>query len=236
MFSFNSFISPFSPTSQVPSTPATKPNERQVHIVISDIKCTNLPIMDNELVGGLSDPYILFVSSPKELLWQDKAWPSTKVIKHNLNPVWKELIHLKVQHEGWSEGQGIKSVDKLYGHMLYLVVMDYDPTSGDDIIGAVALNIEDLCSDINFAKPEPEGVKQSLRTSRRNSYFDEDIPQRNIVRPILRNGQEYGVLECTIMSDYCAPEESKQLIKRANGKIRMKKFRNKKDMILSWFR
>lgn len=200
--------------------PSNKHNQ-EIHFLISDIKCSNLPIMDSELMGGLSDPYVLFVSSPKALTWQ-KAWPSTKVIYRNLNPVWDEEIHLTLKHDGKIEDR-----NDLSGDMLYMVVMDYDQTSGDDIIGTVALNIKDLCSKLHFKKPDMRATIQFREK--------EGLQETEISKPILRNGQECGMLECKVTSAFLEHGQVKSFLKTA-GKVRNAKFRNAKDKILSVFK
>ena len=222
-----------SPTNPPLPTPPTLKDDRQVHLLISDIKCTDLPIMDNELMGGLADPYVLFLSSPKRLLFE-RAWPSTRVIYRNLNPVWDEDIHLTLNHEACGEGSSVDSALSLAGNMLYMVVMDYDQTSGDDVIGSVALNLKTLCSQLKFTKC-PQGKKKAHL--RQSFAFQEEqgIQRTRIVRPILRNGQECGALECTVVSAYLVPGEVKSFLKIA-GKVRSAKFRNAKERILASFR
>jgi len=124
----------------LPGQPASisfKESDRQVHLLVSDMTCTNLPVMDVELasVGGMSDPYILFVSYPKSILWE-KAWPSTNVISRNLNPVWEQDIHLTLDGDACRDDEGHVSFN---GCMLYMTVMDEDFGSSDDIIGTVVL-------------------------------------------------------------------------------------------------
>jgi len=186
-------------------------NERQVHLLISDIKCTNLPVMDNEIMGGLSDPYILFVSSPKPILWK-KAWPSTKVIKRELNPVWKEDMHLMLDHDSCLDAFGNMS---LVGSMLFMTVMDEDFSSGDDVIGTVALSMNELCSELEM-KQNNKSFKDSVSSTVTSST--NPVQQTVISRPILRNGLEFGMLECTISAAYLNAKETKAFLKRARGK------------------
>lgn len=175
-------------------TAAHHDEERQIQILVSDLKCTNLPIMDNEFVGGLSDPYVLFVSSPKELLFS-KAWPSSSIIPKNLNPVWKEDMYLTMDRKGMRNRQLAE------GSMLMLTVMDYDATSGDDVIGSVALNLNELCSKLDLSAGGPPGKVQETYIS----------------RPILRNGQEYGMLECKLKTAFLAPKEVKSFLSGAKN-------------------
>lgn len=168
------------------------PVEHQIQILVSDLKCTNLPVMDNELIGGLCDPYVLFVSSPKELLYS-KAWPKSSIIPKNLNPVWDEDIHLTMDARG---RYGLAE-----GSMLMLTVMDYDATSGDDIIGSVALNLNELCSELDLSGVGPP----------------DKVQETYISRPILRNGQEYGMLECKLKTAFLTPKEVKSFLSGARN-------------------
>mmetsp|Transcript_17416 Transcript_17416/g.25975 ORF Transcript_17416/g.25975 Transcript_17416/m.25975 type:complete len:761 (-) Transcript_17416:8-2290(-) len=167
------------------------PVEQQIQILVSDMKCTNLPIMDNELIGGLSDPYVKFVSSPKELLYS-KAWPSSSIITKSLNPVWNENYHLTMDGNGMENGLA-------EGAMFMLTVVDYDATSGDDVIGTVALNLNELVSELDLS-----GAGSS-----------DEIQETHISRPILRNGQEYGMLECKLKAAFLAPKEVKSFLSGA---------------------
>jgi len=173
--------------------PIPDTDERQIQVLVSDMKCTNLPIMDSELIGGLSDPYVLFVSSPKELLYS-KAWPATSIITRNLNPVWDEDMHLTMDAKGMRDGCLAE------GSMLTLTVMDFDATSGDDVIGSVALNLNELCSELDLSGPSSDKVQETL-----------------ISRPILRNGQEYGMLECKLKTAFLAPKEVKSFLAGAKN-------------------
>jgi len=189
----------------------SKTHERQVNLLISNIKCTNLPIMDSELLGGLSDPYILFVSYPKPLLWR-KGWPSTKIITRNLNPVWEEDIHLTLDHTRCTDADGSLT---LHGSMLYMTVMDEDITSGDDVIGTVALNLNSLCSELDISPSSP---------SSSNVKFNDHVQETVISTPVLRDGLEYGMMECTIQSAYLTQKETKEFLKEAKRgkKVRAK--------------
>jgi len=245
---------------------STKPpqlsgTERQIHLLVTDLKCTNLPIMDSELMGGLSDPYVLFVSSPKKLLWQ-KAWPSTKIISRNLNPIWEEDIHLAVDSDCTNnEGRS----PSLAGAMLYLTVMDYDMSSGDDVIGTVVLNLSNLCSELDFTNTKESSFNSKSHRSataetsdksltheisrkmvhRRSSTGEVstiELPVSNprdtlrrrrsaeiaskveskhkvciqetiVSKPIMRNGLEFGRLECTILAGYLTPKETKSFLR-----------------------
>ena len=197
----------------MPKAPQVK-SDRHINLLITDLKCTNLPIMDVGL--GLSDPYILFVSNPKPLLWKN-AWPSTKVIKRELNPVWQEDMHLTLDIDGCiNSGTNIL----FDGSMLYMTVIDEDISSGDDVIGTVALSLKELCSELNM------DVNASLTKRSSSGEEEQDMQETQISRPILRNCQEYGMLECTVTSAFCNKKETKKFLNLATKKVRSKTRKN----------
>jgi len=155
-------------------------------MVVSGLSCTDLPVMDLEILGGSSDPYVMFMTDPKDILWHDSdkkkngyghGWPKTKHLSKNLNPVWKDPLLLDMN--------GIACYDDLAGAIMYAVVFDYDRNSGDDIIGTVQINLQRLCSSISPAEADS-------RSKRRPSH------KTDISAPIFRNGQVYGHFKCKI--------------------------------------
>lgn len=191
-------------------------SDREVHLLFSDLKCTNLPVMDTSIQGGLADPYILFVSCPKPILWQ-KAWPSTKVIRRELNPVWKEDYHMALDHGSCLDNEGNIS---LAGCMLFVTVMDEDYSSGDDNIGTVVLNMNELCHDLDL-DVSPDGGKKSWTRSSTGGPLA--VQKTVISRPILRNGQEFGMLECTVSAAFLTAKETRSFLKHnAKKKVRTK--------------
>lgn len=168
--------------------------EQQIQILVSDMKCTNLPIMDNELIGGLADPYVKFVSSPKELLYSNNSWPKSSIVPKNLNPVWDESYHLTLDGKGMKHGLA-------EGSMLMLTVVDYDATSANDVIGTVVLNLNELVSDLDMSGRGPS----------------DKVQETSISKPILRNGQEYGMLECKLKTAFLAPKEVKTFLSEAKN-------------------
>jgi len=182
----------------------------QVNLLISNIKCRTLPAMDSSALGGKADPYILFVSDPKPLLWNKKgssrateAWPSTKVIYRDLNPIWKHDIHLTLNNNTLDSKGDIT----LTGAMLHVTVFDEDFSSGDDVIGTVSLNLDDLCDDLDFScKQHKVGEK------------------KRISRPLLRNGLEQGMFECTVIPAFITNKDTKNFLKMSNAtKVRSNK-------------
>ena len=100
----------------------------------------------------------------------------------------------------------------LNGSMLYMTVMDEDFSSGDDVIGTVELSLNDLCSELDTRG-------QNDHSSSTRSFST----QRTVISmPILRNGQEFGMLECTISSAYLTVKETNTFLKSAQ-KVRAKR-------------
>jgi hypothetical protein len=197
-------------------------NKRKLNLLVRHLKCTHLPVMDTGVQGSKADPFVLFASYPKEMLWK-KAWPSTYVIRNNLNPVWKVDFPLTFENEFDERG------NSLSGSMLYLTVMDCDYRSGDDAIGTVALNLYDLCSNLDYnnnhsscdiMSPPISARRKTIfggrnrgsttTTSRSSNNHTMNVQETNIRRPILRDGKEYGWLECTITAAYCTDKETRQ--------------------------
>lgn len=147
-------------------------NKRKLNVLVRRLKCTHLPVMDTGIKGSKADPFVLFASYPKEMLWKkvhtnngNGAWPSTYVIPNNLNPVWKVDFPLIFEHEFDNYEN-----PSLSGSMLYLTVMDCDYSSGDDAIGTVALNLFDLCSDLNYNNHSSCDMSSPI-SARRKSIF-----------------------------------------------------------------
>jgi hypothetical protein len=200
-------------------------NKRKLNLLVRHLKCTRLPVMDTGVQGSKADPFVLFASYPKEMLWK-KAWPSTYVIRNNLNPVWKVDFPLTFEYDIDERGNALS------GSMLYLTVMDCDYRSGDDAIGTVALNLFDLCSNLDYnnnhsscdTSPPPISERWTERrktifggrnrgsttTTSSSNNHTMNVQETNIRRPILRDGKEYGWLECTITAAYCTDKETRQ--------------------------
>lgn len=49
------------------------------------LRRSDLPVMDVEVAGALSDPYVTFLTDPPNLLL-NKAPPRTSIVHKNLNP------------------------------------------------------------------------------------------------------------------------------------------------------
>lgn len=117
---------------------------RATNFQLTNMKGFELAEMDSQLFGGLSDPYIVLSSDPKEILSTSKKL-RTKVIPRTINPVWNDTIEFRLvtnDLEGLSRN----------GH-LFLTVWDYDVTNDDDLIGTAVIELdrvfkyfEDKCS------------------------------------------------------------------------------------------
>jgi hypothetical protein len=226
-FTTHEYSSPPGQMTNVVMTDSAKQlnNKRKLNLLVRHLKCTHLPIMDTGVQGSKADPFVLFVSYPKEMLWK-KAWPSTYVIRNNLNPVWKVDFPLLFEYDIDERGNALS------GSMLYLTVMDCDYSSGDDAIGTVALNLFDLCSNLDYSDNHSSSCRDTLPpplSARRKSIFGGrnkasstttsssnnhnhaiNVQETNIRRPILRDGKQYGWLECTITAAYCTNKETRQ--------------------------
>jgi Ca2+-dependent lipid-binding protein len=155
-------------------------------ITFSNMKCTNLPSMD---IDGSSDPYIMFVCDPMDLVKDDRdphgdpkrtiqrqlgnyakvKWPCTSYIAKNLNPTWgnDETVKLCIPST---------NVSHMRGALLYVTVMDYDLSTQDDILCTLPLNIAKLVA-------LPSGDKEKTI---------------EIDSPLLKYGEELGRIQCTI--------------------------------------
>ena len=163
--------------SATPSDVSTEP----ISITFRDMSCADLPSMD---VGGSSDPYIMFVCDPCDLVLDDRnrkeqkgkqsggrsdkfKFPRTSYMKKTLNPKWDEQVRPCIPPEASSQ---------MDGAMLFLTVMDYDLSSQDDTMCTLGLNLQELVT------LEEGQTKKTVQ----------------INRPLLKYGQELGVLACTI--------------------------------------
>jgi hypothetical protein len=185
--------------SLVPNVVLPTRTMEKMHLVFTNLKGFDLPVMD---VDGSSDPYVQFVLTPdlrsakqerRGLIGGSKQaeWPQTKFVAKNLNPVWDQEIDIVL------EG-GVVGADA----MLLLTAMDYDSTSKDDIMGTVPLQLLDLLAGAD-----------ETRT------FD---------RPLLKYGKECGRLEFTLQVcpvDEARPEgqQKKGVMRQAKSFLGMKK-------------
>lgn len=132
-------------------------------------------------VDGSSDPYVMFVCDPPDLIKDDRhpreqkkrsdksKWPRTPYKQKTLHPSWEESVSLAIPPDASSQ---------MRGAMLWLQVMDYDAATADDTMGSLALNVRDLVS-----------------------IPDDDSSCKTVCidgRPLLKYGREQGTLSCRI--------------------------------------
>jgi C2 domain len=153
------------------------------------MKCTNLPSAD---IDGSSDPYIIFVCDPVDLVKDDRdpnnkketiqkqlgvgispskiKWPCTSYKAKNLNPSWgDETVKLCIPSTHASSHMHD-------GALLYVTVMDYDLSTQDDVLCTLPLNIAKL---VSFPGNDKEKTIE-------------------IDSPLLKYGEELGRIQCTI--------------------------------------
>jgi synaptotagmin-4 len=100
-------------------------NQKQV-LLITVIKCTNLPARDVQL--GTSDPYVKL-----QLLPEKRHRVKTRVLRKTTNPVYEETFTFF----------GL-TVNQIKATSLHFVVLSFDRFSRDDIIGEVLCPLADM--------------------------------------------------------------------------------------------
>jgi hypothetical protein len=125
--------------------------------------------MDSQLLGGGSDPYVIVIIDPPQLLMMDQSKIRSETIMHNLNPVWegpKNNLKLRFRTDDYN---GISD----NGH-IFFSVWDYDQFSEDDLIGIFAISLKEIINHL-----------------RATESFDFD-------QPLISNGEIQGDLSGTI--------------------------------------
>ncbi|KAF4321602.1 hypothetical protein BBO99_00004572 [Phytophthora kernoviae] len=93
-------------------------------------------------LAGSSDPYVKFYSVPSHAVQVDTSGshPTTSMIPKTCSPKWRDdqvpKLHILYDHE--------RDVKRVH---LTLVIMDYDATSKDDLMGVSSLSLEKYCLD-----------------------------------------------------------------------------------------
>ena len=103
---------------------------------LGNLRASNLSEMDSQLFGGGSDPYVVIKTLPSELQFEQHKTIRSKTIRHELNPVWKETIEIKLAS---SDIEGMRR-----NAHLQLSVWDFDRANADDLIGACVLPMKDI--------------------------------------------------------------------------------------------
>jgi len=80
--------------------------------------------------------------------------------------------------------------------------------------GTVALSLNELCS--------------KLATEKVNDHSPVSVVESVISLPILRDGRERGMLECTITAAYLTQNDVKPFLSRSTREVRSKKKRRNK--------
>jgi Ca2+-dependent lipid-binding protein len=177
-------------SSSTKNSPSRDKLTEPVSITFSNMKCTNLPSAD---IDGSSDPYIMFVCDPVDLVKDDRdpkdtkrtiqkqlgvgissskirKWPCTSYKAKNLNPSWgDETVKLCIPPTHASHMHN--------GALLYVTVMDYDLSTQDDVLGTLPVNIAKLVS-----LPAGSDKEKTIE----------------IDSPLLKYGEELGRIQCTI--------------------------------------
>ena len=193
------------------------PARRSCHLVFSNIKCTGLTEMDPSLLGGGSDPYIVFVPLDAELVRDEsrggvpyfeggsnssffKKFPRTSVIWHNVNPKWKDVVRISLN---------VESEKKLADRFFALNIIDKDNFGDDDLIGTVVVNCKHLIAFRGEETPPPSPsrarddsgserpkIKRASKSDRFSLYSSGDLAELvskvSIKQPILRDGKCHG--------------------------------------------
>lgn len=123
-------------------TSGSRTDVNVLRMTLSDLRGENLEEMDAAMFGGGSDPYIIVTTDPASVLLYKGTFTrsqegiKSKVIKHNLNPVWKDPMEL-----------ALASID-LKGlarnASLLISVWDEDLTNADDLIGVMTIPIKEI--------------------------------------------------------------------------------------------
>jgi hypothetical protein len=129
---------------------------------LSDMKGYNLEEMDSQMFGGGSDPYVVVTTDPPSLLLRKgrvvtyNEGVRSSVIKHDLNPVWKDVLSLQlasVDVTGLSKNAS-----------LIISVWDEDTYNADDLIGVVSLPLKDILTSL-LVDRKPYAIDSVLRSN-----------------------------------------------------------------------
>lgn len=172
---------------------------------ITKMKGKNLAEMDTEMFGGGSDPYLVALTDPPNLIGRKD--PTTSVIIHDLNPVWpeKEVFTIPIVS---TDIQGLKR----NAHLL-LSCWDYDRTNDDDLIGLCSISFQDIFDSLEakgvykyqeelYENGEVTGtimgeIRASISLADFNKEYDDDVsyvPLKLVDMP-----EDAACCACTIM-------------------------------------
>ena len=140
----------------------TSAQRSDVHILkltVSNLRGENLEEMDSQMFGGGSDPYIIITCDPaptllyKGTFTHDHDGVKSKVIKHNLNPVWDapmEVLLASVDLKGLARN----------GSLIFSV-WDEDRLNADDIIGVFTIPLRNVI--LAFSEGRAYDFNEELR-------------------------------------------------------------------------
>lgn len=117
-----------------------------LQFVVSNLRGENLEEMDSQMFGGGSDPYVVITTDPDGLMLYKGTFARTareevksKVIKHDLNPVWSEDISFSLA--------SIDLAGLAQNASLIFSVWDEDLYNADDLIGVVSFPLRDVIEE-----------------------------------------------------------------------------------------
>ncbi|CAK4082452.1 unnamed protein product [Aphanomyces euteiches] len=114
------FRTPNDPSALDGSNPSTEP-KRYLRIVLD--KATDLPVGDQALLGGASDPYIIFEFGEHRL--------RSTIVTQALNPSWRR-----------EQFEFVLTESEVQEHQkLHVTVLDYDLAKKDDLLGTFEIDM-----------------------------------------------------------------------------------------------
>lgn len=97
------------------------------------------------MFGGGSDPYVIVLADPPELLMKDSKL-QTEIINHNLNPIWDGPKNVLKLHFRTDDYNGI--CDNAH---IFFSVWDSDQITEDDLIGIFPISLKDIVTKLRAA-------------------------------------------------------------------------------------
>lgn len=191
---------------------------RSLHFFVTKLECSNLNV-----TGAKPNPYIMFLTDPKDLLWEGKknknldknekekkrkkGWPRTPVVGRSLDPKWEESVHLRIV--------GVSSIEDIAGALLYVACFN-DLYNDDKLIGGTVLNIRKLCSEILPETPPPMRFRWASSKQFPRGPQVRRTQRTEIHRLIERKGKVYGVVQFSIEAGWLTDAEVHERIHRRN--------------------
>ncbi len=147
-------------------TSGKRTDVNMLQFVVSDLRGENLEEMDSQMFGGGSDPYIIITTDPDGLILHkgvfsrlEREGVKSKVIKHDLNPVWTEDMSFSLA--------SIDLVGLSRNASLIFSVWDEDLYNADDLIGVVSFPLRDVI--------EANSRSGSFRFSRADLHSNSEV-------------------------------------------------------------